>query len=269
MTHDVSPVLKKILDHKREEVRLRKSIFAMDEMRKKAADAPKVRPFAGGILASSSRFKVIAEIKRFSPGNKKFRPEFDPVSIAKSYENAGAAAISVLTDTVFFGGSLTSLASVREAVSLPVLCKDFILDPFQIFEARAYGADAVLLMAVNFKSKGEFQALIETAIEAGIEPLLEIHDEGDLDFLPASRPSVMINNRNFRDSDLKLDLDTTKRLAPLIKSARIKISASGFKNSFALEEIEKLGVDSFLIGSSLMDDADPGEALKNLLGRSK
>jgi indole-3-glycerol phosphate synthase len=235
-------------------------------MRKKAADAPPVRHFAGSVLACNARHKIIAEIKRFSPGNPKPRSDFDPVTIAKSYEDAGAAAISVLTDPVFFGGSISFMTAARDATSLPVLCKDFFLDPFQIYEARANGADAILLMAVNFESKSQFTEMIDVAKDAGVEAILEIHNESEIEFLPGSRPCVMINNRDFRDDDLRVDISATKRIAPLIKSARLLISASGLKDSYTLDELKKSGVDAFLIGSSLMGESDPGAALRRLLG---
>ena len=161
------PLLKRILDNKRQEVHHTRSIVPIYDMKKKAEDADKPRPFAGGILAAKATRKIIAEIKRISPGNAQFRKDFDPAAIGKSYQANGAAAVSVLTDTVYFGGSLGILAQVKDAVSLPVLRKDFIIDPYQIYEARAWGADAVLLMAVNFTSKTEFQDMVGVAQEAG------------------------------------------------------------------------------------------------------
>lgn len=260
-----SSVLKKILENKAEEVRLRKRVFGADDMRRRALDAPRARPFAGGVLACGARHKVIAEIKRFGPGGARLRGDFDPTAIAAGYEEAGAAAISVLTDTVFFGGSLSIMAAVRESANIPVLCKDFFIDPFQAHEARAYGADAILLMAANFDSKDAFQEMCGAAQDAGVEALLEIHDESDIGWLPASRPTVMINNRDFRDRDLRVDISATKRMAPLIRTARMIVSASGIKDSYTLEELEKIGVDAFLVGSSLMEDANPGAALRRLL----
>ena len=262
----LSPVLKRILETKAEEIRLKKRIFSADYMRSKFHEAPSARPFAGNVLACEARHKVIAEVKRFGPGGSRLRGDFDPSGIAKSYEAAGAAAVSVLADTVFFGGSLSIMASVRESVTLPVLCKDFFIDPFQVYEARAYGADAILLMAVNFDSKDAFQEMVGAAEEAGVEALLEIHDEAEMGWLPSSRPTVMINNRDFRDPDLRVDVSVTKRIAPQIKTARLLVSASGLKDSYTLEELEKGGVDAFLIGGSLMADADPGKALGRLLG---
>jgi len=261
-----SSVLKKILENKAEEVRLRKRAFDGGEMTRMAEDAPRARPFAGGVLACDARHKVIAEIKRFGPGSARLRGDFDPAAIARGYEAAGAAAISVLTDTVFFGGSLSIMAAVRESASIPVLCKDFFIDPFQVREARAYGADAILLMAANFDSKEAFQEMCGAAQEAGVEALLEIHDESEIGWLPASRPAVMINNRDFRDPDLRVDVAATRLLAPKIKTARMLVSASGLRDSYTLSELEKIGVDAFLIGSSLMEDADPGAALRRLLG---
>ncbi len=261
----IHPLLKKILDTKAEEVRHQKRAVPLGDMRRMAASAPATRPFAGGILACGSTHKVIAEIKRISPGNAQFRREFDPVAIAKGYEAAGAAALSVLTDTIFFGGSLSCLALARDAVSIPVLRKDFIVDPYQVYEARAHGADAVLLMAVNFASKTEFHEMIAVAQDAGIETLLEVHDEGELEYLPVSRQSVGINNRNFKDKNLAVDTDTTKRLAKMVKNARLLVSESGIRDSHTMSAMEKIGVDAFLVGTSLMKENDPGATLAHLL----
>lgn len=261
----IHPLLKRILDNKREEVHHTRGIVPLYDMKKKAEDADKPRPFAGGILASKGKRKVIAEIKRISPGNAQFRKDFDPAAIGKSYEANGAAAISVLTDTVFFGGSLCVLAQVKDAVTIPVLRKDFIIDPYQIYEARAWGADAALLMAVNFASKEEFQEMIALALEVGIEPLLEIHGAEEAAWLPAGRHAVGINNRDFKDPDLKVDTGTAKKIAPLVKNPRLLISESGITSGYMMDELMGQGIDAFLIGNALMRDADPGAALAHLL----
>ncbi len=261
----IHPLLKRILDNKREEVHYTRSVVPVYDMKKKAEDADKPRPFAGGILAAKAKRKVIAEIKRISPGNSQFRKDFDPAAIGKSYEANGAAAISVLTDTVFFGGSLGILAQVKNAVSISVLRKDFIIDPYQIYEARAWGADAVLLMAVNFASKEEFQDLIGLAQEVGIEPLLEVHGAEEAAWLPAGRHAVGINNRDFKDPDLKVDVGTAKKVAPLVKNPRLLVSESGITSGYMMDELMGQGIDAFLIGNALMRDADPGLALAQLL----
>ncbi len=261
----IHPLLKRILDNKREEVRHTRSIVPIYDMKKKAEDADKPRPFAGGILAAKAKRKVIAEIKRISPGNAQFRKDFDPAAIGKSYQANGAAAISVLTDTVFFGGSLGILAQVKEAVSLPVLRKDFIIDPYQIYEARAWGADAVLLMAVNFASKEELREMIEIAQETGLEPLIEIHGAEEAAWIPAGRHAVGINNRDFKDLDLKVDTGTAKKVAPLVKNPRLLVSESGITSGYMMDELMGQGIDAFLIGNALMRDADPGAVLAQLL----
>ncbi|MBI5637310.1 MAG: indole-3-glycerol-phosphate synthase [Nitrospinae bacterium] len=261
----IHPLLKRILDNKREEVHHTRSVVPLYDMKKKAEDADKPRPFAGGILAAKAKRKVIAEIKRISPGNAQLRKDFDPAAIGKGYEANGAAAVSVLTDTVFFGGSLGILAQVKDAVSIPVLRKDFIIEPYQIYEARAWGADAVLLMAVNFASKEEFQEMIGLAQETGIEPLLEIHNAEEAAWLPAGRHAVGINNRDFKDPDLKVDTGTAKKIAPLVKNARLLVSESGITSGYMMDELMGQGIDAFLIGNALMRDADPGAALAHLL----
>jgi len=227
----IHPLFQRILETKAREVELHKRLASPEDMRKRAGDAPPARPFAGGILACNARHKVIAEIKRISPGTGQARRDFDPVAIAKSYEAAGAAALSVLTDTVFFGGSLDVLAMAREAVALPVLRKDFIIDPYQVYEARACGADAVLLMAVNFDSREKFQELIGIAQEAGLETLLEVHDESELEYLPVTRQNVGVNNRDFRHPDLKVDTRTTFHVAKMVKNARLLVSESGIDSA--------------------------------------
>ncbi len=261
----MNPLLKKIIANKKAELEFNKRLIPLQDIVKMALDAPAPRPFAKTILESKAKHKVIAEIKRISPGTGFCRVNFEPESIARSYESGGAAALSVLTDTVYFGGSVFCVTHAREATSLPVLRKDFIIDPYQIYEARAHGADAVLLMAINFESISQIEDMMTNAMEAGVEILLEIHTEDELKFVPSSGVSVGINNRDFRDEELKVDIETTRKLAPLVKNAKMLVSESGIKDSATMEELEKLGVDAFLIGAAFMRADDPGAALGNIL----
>ncbi len=261
----IHPLLKRILENKREEVRLARAAIPLDELKARAAGAPPARPFAGSLLAAKAKRKVIAEIKRISPGEGTFRKDFDPAAIAKSYQANGAAALSVLTDTLFFGGALSVLAQVKEAVALPVLRKDFIVDPYQIYEARVWGADAVLIMAVNFSGKQEFHDMIGLAQQAGLEPLLEIHGADEVEWLPMTRQMVGINNRDFKDPYLKVDTATARRVAPLVKNARLLVGESGITSAFVMDDLAGQGIDAFLIGGALMRESDPGAALAHLL----
>ena len=256
----MNELLKKIIENKRSEIVFTKTIVPLKEMKQKAADAEPARSFASAIKSSGQRRKVIAEIKRISPGSGFCRKEFNPAEIAIGYEAAGAAALSVLTDTVYFGGSEHCLSLAKSAVSLPVLRKDFILDIYQLFEARAIGADAILLMAINFDSKQQVDEFAGIAKEIGLEMLFEIHDEKDIDLVPASA-CVGINNRDFRDDNLKVDVAVTRRLAPLVKDAELLVSESGIKDAATMDELMAVGADAFLIGTALMQEDDPGEAL--------
>jgi len=260
----MNELLKNIMENKRSEIAFNQRLVPLKEMKLRAADAQPSRAFADAIKSSIRRRKVIAEIKRISPGSGFCRSEFDPSGIAKGYEAAGAAAISVLTDTVYFGGSPHCLSLAKSAVSLPVLRKDFIVDLYQIYESRAIGADAILLMAVNFDLKQQVDEFAGVAKEAGLDVLFEIHDENDLGLIPDSA-CVGINNRDFRDDRLKVDAGVTRRLAPLVKDAPLLVSESGINSAAAMDELQAAGADAFLIGTALMKEDDPGKALSRLL----
>ena len=260
----MNKLLKKILENKRSEIGFAQSLVPLKEMKQRAADAVPARSFASAIISATQRRKVIAEVKRISPGSGFVRKEFDPAKIAKGYEAAGAAALSVLTDTVYFGGSPHCLMLAKSAVKLPVLRKDFILDVYQVYEARAIGADAVLLMAINFDSKQKVEEFAGVAGEIGLDVLFEIHDEKDIDLVPATA-SVGINNRDFRDEKLKVDVDVTRRLAPMVKNAKLLVSESGISSAETMDELKAAGAQAFLIGSALMKEDDPGAALARLL----
>ncbi|GMT41969.1 MAG: indole-3-glycerol-phosphate synthase [bacterium] len=259
----MNDLLKKILDNKRAEVAFNRGIAALADLKRKAADAPPTRGFEKSIRLAAAKHKVIAEIKRMSPAGGWAARNFDPSSIAKGYEASGAAAISVLTDGLFFGGSAHCLALAKKSVNLPLLRKDFIIDPYQIYESRIIGADAVLIMALNFESKAHAADMVGIALEIGLEVLFEIHDEVGL--IPPG-VCVGINNRSFMDKNLKVDTVVTQRLAPLLRgNKKLLVSESGIRDSATMEELEKAGADAFLIGSALMKKDDPGKALLQLL----
>jgi indole-3-glycerol phosphate synthase len=207
---------------------------------------------------------VIAECKRRSPSRGVLRDPYDPVAIATAYERAGAAGLSVLTNEEFFGGGLEDLAAVREATSIPVLRKDFVVDSYQLEEARAAGADAVLLIAAVL-SLPEMRSLASAARDLGLETLVEVHDERELaDAVETGAEAIGINNRDLRR--FTTDLATTERLRPLLPAGALVVAESGLKDRRDLERLMAVGVGAFLIGEAFMTAADPGRALAALLG---
>ena len=206
---------------------------------------------------------IIAEAKKSSPSKGVIRPDFDPVTIARSYQAGGAQALSVLTDVDFFQGSLAYLPAVRAAVNLPVLRKDFIIDPLQIREARAYGADAILLIAAILETAQieDYQAL---ASELGMDALVEVHDEAEVEkALAAGSRLIGVNNRDLRD--FSLDLNTTFRLQKLIPAAIPLVSESGIRDHQDMLRLAAHGVKAALVGETLMRAEDPAKALRLLV----
>lgn len=219
-----------------------------------------------GALSAGERPRVITEIKRRSPSRGEIRPDFDPVACATAYVEAGAAAISVLTDEKFFGGSLEFLEQVRRVADVPILRKDFTIDAYQIDEARAYGADAILLIVAAFpgaEGAGQLTALMAHAAATGVEALVEVHDEAELETaLAAGADLVGINNRNL--ATFEVDLATTERLAAGIPAGVLLVSESGIFTHDDIERLERCGAHGFLVGESLMREPDVGGALRKL-----
>jgi indole-3-glycerol phosphate synthase len=214
----------------------------------------------------AARPAVIAECKRRSPSRGLLRDPYDAVAIATSYEAAGAAGLSVLTNEEFFGGSLADLSAVRDATSIPVLRKDFVIDAYQIEEARAAGADAILLIAAVL-SVGEMRTLAGAARDLGLETLVEVHDERELaDSLDVGADVLGINNRDLRS--FTTDLATTERLRPLLPADTLVVSESGLRDRRDLERLMAVGVGAFLVGEAFMSAPDPGRALGSLLASS-
>lgn len=210
--------------------------------------------------------RVIAECKRRSPSRGVLRDDYDPVALARAYESAGAAAISVLTEPAFFDGALSHLASVREAVVIPVLRKDFIVDEYQLWEARAAGADAVLLIAAVLDDEA-LVGLRERAEVLGLAALVEVHDAAELARASASGARVIgVNNRNLRT--LSVDLDTSAALAASIPEGCVAVAESGLRSPSDLRRLAAAGYDAFLIGERVMTAPDPGRALAELLGEA-
>jgi len=263
--NDTPDILKKIITHKQGELALCKSVLPFDELRSRAAVMPPVRGFEAALRAKANigATAIIAEVKKGSPSKGVIRPDFEPTTIARIYEANGAACLSVLTDKDFFLGSIEYLTAIREVVSLPLLRKDFIFDPYQIYEARAAGADAILLIAamLDLSQLLDFKAL---ARELAMDVLLEVHDEGELESaLRTDCGLIGINNRNLRT--FAIDLETTGRLSRLIPPDRLVVTESGINSRADIRHLAAEGAGAFLIGESLMREDDIGAKLRELL----
>ena len=256
--------LAEILLHKREEVAARKVGRTFDEVRARARDACATRGFTAAIREriASRRPAVIAELKRASPSRGIIREDFQPGPIAMSYACAGAACLSVLTDSRFFQGTDPHLKEARAACALPVLRKDFIIDPYQVYEARALGADCILLIvaALNDRQLRELSAL---ACEIGLDVLVEVHDREELERgIMLRTPLIGINNRDLRT--FTTDLQTTIRLLVDVLDDRIVVTESGIRTLEDVRLMRRHGVNAFLVGEAFMAAPDPGEKLKEL-----
>ena len=226
------------------------------------ADLPEPRNFPAA-LRSKQRLNVIAEIKRASPSAGILLPRLSPGALARSYQMAGAAAISVLTEKNHFQGSLADLAAVRKSVNIPILQKDFILLPYQIYEARACGADAILLI-VALHNRRTLQELFSLALSLKLSALVEIHSEWELEnAISVGADIIGINNRNL--ATLQTDLDVSRRILPLVPKEKITVVESGLKTKTEMQELSRLGASAFLVGESLLRQDNPAAALASLL----
>ena len=256
-------VLERILARKREEVAVL-ARASRSELSEQIERAGPPRGFARALL-EGERPRVIAEFKRASPSKGVLRAGADPAAIARAYERAGAAALSVLTDVDFFQGSLADLRAARAACALPAIRKDFIIDPLQLLEARAAGADAVLLIVAALDD-GALRELHAAARELALDVLVEVHDLPELERAHAAGAELIgINNRNL--ATFATDVATTRRLLPHARGRPV-VSESGLHDARTLQELEREGVAAFLIGEALMAAADPGDALCKLRGIS-
>ncbi len=258
-------ILEKILAVKREEVAAAKVSRSLSDLESACGDQPACRDFAGALKsrAATSADAVIAEIKRASPSAGVIREDFDPAAIAQSYEQGGATCLSVLTDQPFFQGHADYLTAARDACDLPVLRKDFIIDPWQVWETRAMGADALLLIvaALDDAALSDLSAL---GRKLGLSVLVEVHDEPELErALAVPGDLVGINNRDLHR--FVTDLETTLRLAPRVPEDRLVISESGIHTSSDLARLRAGGIGAFLIGEAFMREQHPGQALQRLL----
>ena len=258
-------VLAEICAEKRAHVARRKAACSEAELRAQVDRAPAPRPFAAALEArvSEGRYGLIAEIKKASPSKGLIRADFDPPKLAQAYEAGGATCLSVLTDTPHFQGSDDDLRMARAACHLPVLRKDFILDPYQVVESRALGADCILLIIAALDD-GTARELAATAAELGLDVLVEVHDRAELDrALRLDARLIGINNRDLKT--LKVDLHTAESLAPLVPPGRIIVGESGLNVPADLDRLSAVGARCFLVGESLMRAPDVAAATRRLL----
>ncbi len=248
-------ILQKILEHKIEEVKAAKLRQPLEDLRAIIAGRPATRGFIRALRnKATTGTAIIAEVKKGSPSKGIICQDFNPVAIARAYEAGGAACLSVLTDEQFFFGHLDFLSQVSEAVAVPILRKDFLIDSFQVYEARAGGADAILLI-VSALSKDKLQDLTLYADELGLDVLMEVHDEAELQTaLEVGVEMIGINNRNL--NTFHTDLGVTERLLPLISNDRFVVSESGINSREDIERLLKAGARGFLVGESLMREKD-------------
>jgi len=257
-------ILDKIVVTKREEIRRARAKIPEEMLRRRLADAPPVRDFFAG-LAEPGPIHLIAEVKKASPSEGVIRADFHPVEIARIYQQHGAACISVLTDEPYFQGSLNYLRQIRAVVDLPVLRKDFVIDPYQVLEARVAGADAVLLIA-ECLAGDSLGTLYDAIVELGMTPLVELFEPANLPrVLDAGARLVGINNRDLRT--FQTDLEHTLRLRREIPPDRLVVGESGIRTRQDVLRLESAGVNAMLVGQSLMANPDIGAAVDTLLGR--
>ncbi|KXS44819.1 MAG: indole-3-glycerol phosphate synthase [Candidatus Frackibacter sp. T328-2] len=256
--------LKRIVKNTREEVKKRKEEVSLKELTKQLRPLDEIQDFKRSLL--EEELGLIAEIKKASPSKGLIRENFNPVEIAKVYTQQNVAAISVLTDERFFQGSLEYLRSVREVTDLPLLRKEFIIDPYQIYEAQAYGADAVLLI-VNILSKGELVELLALTKELGLDALVEVHTTEELGVAQDAGAEIIgVNNRDLKT--FNTDLKQTLKLKTFLPKDKIIVSESGISTRKDIEILTKAGVDGVLIGEAIMRSNNLEGKINELMGMS-
>jgi indole-3-glycerol phosphate synthase len=260
----MATILDKIVATKRAEIERGKSAVSESELNARLADAPPVRDFFTP-LAAGGPIRLIAEVKKASPSAGIIRADFNPVAIARIYEAHGASCISVLTDEPYFQGRLDYLTQIRNAVRLPVLRKDFILDTYQLVEARVAGADAVLLIA-ECLDDCNLRRLFNTACELGMAPLVELYEPSNLQrVFDAGATLIGVNNRNLHT--FEVDLGHTIRMRDYVPDQCVLVGESGIKTRDDVLRLESAGVDAMLVGESLTREPDIGAAVDRLFGR--
>jgi indole-3-glycerol phosphate synthase len=257
-------ILDRILEVKRGEIAAARARVPQAAIEKRASEAPPARDFVQAMRAkiAAGHPAVIAEIKRASPSKGLLRADFDPAAIAKSYESGGAACMSVLTDIEFFQGAPEHLVAARAACALPALRKDFVVEPYQVSESRAWGADCILLIAACL-SVDQMLDLEALAVRLGMAVLVEVHDAAELkSALALKTPLIGINNRNLRTFETRLE--TTLGLLAMVPADRLVITESGIASREDVERLRSRGVHAFLVGETFMRAPDPGAALASL-----
>ena len=263
-------ILEKIVWEKDREIAASRDRVSLDQLKRQVAELPPPRDFVAALRASCRKPAVIAEVKKASPSKGVIRADFDPVAIARGYATGGASCLSVLTDKTFFQGGFDVLVAVREAVDLPLLCKEFILSPYQLYQARAAGADAALLIAAILED-ADLGYLLKVARSLGLAALVEVHDAQEMERVLRLEgvPMIGINNRDL--STFHTDLATTERLTAdygqrIRASKTLLVSESGLANRDDLDRVLSAGADAVLVGEALMRQADVSAALEVLIG---
>lgn len=265
--------LDRILDHKREEVARQQRKVPLDQLRQRSEHAPAPRPFSAA-LRRPDRLALIAEIKQKSPSKGVLVPDFDPQKLARTYIENGADALSVLTDMRFFGGSLQYLRAIRELqatleppAEVPLLRKDFLLDPYQVYEARAYGADALLLIVAALDDR-QLRELLDLTEALGMEALVEVHDQAELErALAVGATMIGVNNRDLRT--FEVDLATTERLAALLPGCDrpVLVSESGIRDAADLDRLRAWHADAILVGEAIVTAPSVAAKVRELIGQ--
>ncbi|MFM9018500.1 MAG: indole-3-glycerol phosphate synthase TrpC [Actinomycetota bacterium] len=258
----MSNFLEEVVERTRADVAARRELVPLEALQDRLEPAPRSRPFSEGLVQEG--ISLIAEMKRASPSKGPIRPDATVTDIVRAYESAGASACSVLTEPHWFGGSLDDLVEARAACDLPLLRKDFIVDPYQLAEARLAGANAVLLIVAAL-NPADLTSLQDQAGEIGLDCLVEVHDEDEMETaLECGAEIIGVNNRNLQTLDV--DPDTALRLLADAPAGTIVVAESGITSNADVQRLEDAGVDAILVGEALMREDDPAAAVHALLG---